>query len=106
MIGRERGQADETRELRGGSRGRFLSLIASTTEFCLSLLDVSTYTPVSKAQPKQYKHESCDFRVLQSCEIGTMRPQMYEDDNKSFSVVVDPAVKIIKFDVVNVELKA
>lgn len=26
--------------------------------------------------------------------------------NKYFSVVVDPAVKIIKFDVVNVELKA
>lgn len=58
---------------------------------------------------KQYKHESCDFRVLRTCEIGKQRVlSKREDDNESFffSVVVDPAVKIIKFDVVNVELKA
>lgn len=35
-----------------------------------------------------------------------MRPQKYEEKNKYFPVVVDPAVEIIRFDVVNVELKA
>lgn len=103
MNGRERGQADETRETR-----RFL-LIYHLDRRVLSVAARRWRVYARKrgsARKKQYQSESCDFRVLQSGEIGTMRPQNCEDDNESLPVVVDPAVKIIKFDVVNVELKA
>lgn len=94
-------------KLRGRGRGRFLLIYDLGRRVpSVAARRQRIYGRKQGSAQKQCQHESCDFRVLQSREIGTMRPQKYEDDNESLSVVAGPAVKIIKFDVVNVELKA